>query len=128
MVTIKTLLYILFFPLIFVWYIFKIGAIMFYYIFILMIDIAKLVCYFIVWLFQVIYNIFSKKKIHINFPESSFKKTNAKSNKVVKRNYKDEEFDKEAKLWGLSEEDKRIAKEERMSPADLSEQVDGTRR
>lgn len=121
MITIKTLIYILFFPLVLVWYIFKIGAIMFYYIFILMIDIAKLVCYFIVWLFQVIYNIFSKKKIHINFPESSFKKTNVKSNKVVKRNYKDEEFDKEAELWGLSEEDKRIAKEERMSPADFVE-------
>ncbi len=94
---------------------------MFYYIFILMIDMAKLVCYFIVWLFQIIYNIFSKKKIHINFPEASFKKTNVKSNKAVKRNYKDEEFDKEAELWGLSEEDKRIAKEERMSPADFVE-------
>lgn len=94
---------------------------MFYYIFILMIDMAKLVCYFIVWLFQVIYNTFSKKKIHINFPESSFKKTNVKSNKVVKRNYKDEEFGKEAELWELSEEDKRIAKEERMSPADFIE-------
>lgn len=94
---------------------------MFYYIFTLMIDIAKLVSYFIIWLFQVIYNIFSKKKMHINFPESSFKKTNVKSNKIVKRNYKDEEFDKEAELWGLSEEDKRIAKEERMSPADFIE-------
>lgn len=94
---------------------------MFYYIFILMIDVAKLVCYFIVWLFQVIYNIFSKKKMHINFPESSFKKTNVKLNTVVKRNYKDEKFDKEAALWGLSEEDKRIAKEERMSPADFVE-------
>lgn len=94
---------------------------MFYYIFILMIDMAKLVCYFVVWLFQVIYNIFSKKKMHINFPESSFKKTNVKSNKIVKRNYKDEEFDKEAELWGLSEEDKRIAKKERMSPADFIE-------
>lgn len=121
MVIIKILLYILFFPLIFVWYIFKIGAIMFYYIFTLMIDMAKLVSYFIIWLFQVIYNIFSKKKMHINFPESSFKKTNVKSNKIVKRNYKDEEFDKEAELWGLSEEDKRIAKEERMSPADFVE-------
>jgi hypothetical protein len=120
-VTIKTLLYILFFPLVLVWYILKIGAIMFYYIFILMIEITKLFCYFIIWLFQTIYNIFSKKKIHINFPESSFKKTNVKSNKVVKRNYKDEEFDKEAKLWGLSKEDKRIAKEERMSPADFVE-------
>lgn len=94
---------------------------MFYYIFVLMIDMAKLVSYFIIWLFQVIYNIFSKKKMHINFPESSFKKTNVRSNKTVKRNYKDEEFDKEAELWGLSEEDKRIAKEERMSPADFIE-------
>ena len=94
---------------------------MFYYIFILIIDMIKLVCYFIVWLFQVIYNTFSKKKIHINFPESSFKKINVKSNKVVKRNYKDEEFDKEAELWGLSEEDKRIAWEERMSPTDFIE-------
>ena len=32
-----------------------------------------------------------------------------------------ENFDKEAKLWGLSEEDKRIAKEERMTPADFVE-------
>lgn len=85
-----------------------------------MIDIIKLICYFIVRLFQVVYNIFSKK-IHINFPESFFKKTNVKSNKVIKRNYKDEEFDKEAELWGLSEEDKRITKEERMTPADFIE-------
>ena len=30
-------------------------------------------------------------------------------------------FEREAKLWGLSENDKRIAKEERMSPADFIE-------
>ena len=121
MVTIKTLLYILFFPIILLWYLIKSGFVVLYYTFILIIDMSKLVCYLIIWLFQIIYNIFSKNKIHINFPESSFKKTNVKSNKVVKRNYKDEEFDKEAKLWGLSEEDKRIAKEERMSPADFVE-------
>lgn len=46
---------------------------------------------------------------------------NVKLNKVVKRNYKDEEFDKEVELFGLSEEDKRIAKEERMCPADFIE-------
>ncbi len=34
---------------------------------------------------------------------------------------KDDDFDKQAKLWGLSKEDKRIAKEERMSPADYVE-------
>ena len=31
------------------------------------------------------------------------------------------EFEREAKKWGLSKEDKRIAKEERMSPADYIE-------
>lgn len=46
---------------------------------------------------------------------------NVKSNKVAKRNYKDEEFDKEVELFGLSEEYKRIAKEERMTPADFIE-------
>lgn len=33
----------------------------------------------------------------------------------------DDEFESEAKLWGLSEEDKKIAKKERMSPADYIE-------
>lgn len=30
-------------------------------------------------------------------------------------------FDKEADLWGLSKEDRKIAKQERMSPADYIE-------
>ena len=47
-------------------------------------------------------------------------KDNSKSKKDTKT-YKDIEFDKEAELWGLSKEDKRIAKEERMSPADYIE-------
>ena len=94
---------------------------MFYYIFILMIDMTKLICNLIIWLFQTINNIFSKNKIHINFPESSFKEAKVKPDKTVKRNYKDEEFEREAELWGLSEEDKRIAKEERMIPADFVE-------
>ena len=38
-----------------------------------------------------------------------------------KINNKESSFDKEAKLWGLTEEDKRIAKEERLSPADYIE-------
>ena len=104
MVTIKTLLYILFFPIILLWYLIKNGFVVLYYTFILMIDMSKLVCYLI-----------------INFPESSFKETKVKPDKTIKRNYKDEEFEREAELWGLSEEDKRIAKEERMSPADFVE-------
>lgn len=35
--------------------------------------------------------------------------------------FKEEEFEKEAELLGLSEEDKRIAKEERMTPAEFIE-------
>lgn len=33
----------------------------------------------------------------------------------------DDEFERESKLWGLSKEDKKRAKEERMSPADYIE-------
>lgn len=35
-----------------------------------------------------------------------------------KKSWKEEEFNKQTDLWGLSEEDRRIAKQERMSPAD----------
>ena len=35
--------------------------------------------------------------------------------------YKEVKFNKEADLWGLSKEDRRIAKKERMSPADYIE-------
>lgn len=35
--------------------------------------------------------------------------------------FKEEEFEKEAELWGLSEEDKRIAKEEKMTSAEFIE-------
>ena len=35
--------------------------------------------------------------------------------------YKEVKFNKEADFWGLSKEDRRIAKEERMSPADYIE-------
>ena len=34
---------------------------------------------------------------------------------------KESEFERESKLWGLSKEDKRIAKQEGMSPADYIE-------
>ena len=47
---------------------------------------------------------------------------NIKPTKTTKKiNNKESSFDKEAKLWGLTEEDKRIAKEERLSPADYIE-------
>lgn len=45
-----------------------------------------------------------------------------KNKKKEKRlSWKEEEFEREADLWGLSEEDRRIAKEERMTPAEFIE-------
>lgn len=50
------------------------------------------------------------------------KKNNVKEKKVTtKKKEEMSDFDKEADLWGLSEEDRRIAKQERMSPADYVE-------
>lgn len=46
-----------------------------------------------------------------------------KSNKPKEKtlSWEDEKFEKEAKLWGLTEADKKRAKEERMSPSDFIE-------
>ena len=45
-----------------------------------------------------------------------------KNKKKEKRlSWKEEEFEREADLWGLSKEDRRIAKEERMTPAEFIE-------
>ena len=56
------------------------------------------------------------------FPEPPKINSNIKSIfKEKELSWKEKEFEKEAKLWGLSAEDKRIAKEERMSPADFIE-------
>ena len=45
-------------------------------------------------------------------------KSNSNKNK---KSWKEEEFNKQADLWGLSKEDRIIAKQERMSPADYIE-------
>lgn len=76
----------------------------------------------VLFIIQVVYNIFSKNKIHYDYPKlSNIKVKDSKIKKAPRKNYKEEQFDKEAELWGLPEEDKRIAKEERMSPADFIE-------
>lgn len=50
----------------------------------------------------------------------NFKKEKKKE-KPKKLSWKEEEFEREAKLWGLSEEDKQIAKAEGFTPADFVE-------
>lgn len=66
-----------------------------------------------------IFSLFSKKGgpryVHFNLRDSS----NNISNK--KKKYQKDDFDREADLWGLSKEDRRITKEERMSPAEYVE-------
>lgn len=44
-----------------------------------------------------------------------------KENKKKEMSWEEREFEREADLWGLSKEDRRIAKEERMSPAEFVE-------
>lgn len=48
-------------------------------------------------------------------------KKEKKKEKPKKVSWKEEEFEREAKLWGLSEEDKQIAKAEGFTPADFVE-------
>ena len=48
-------------------------------------------------------------------------KKEKKKEKTKKLSWKEEEFEREAKLWGLSEEDKQIAKAEGFTPADFVE-------
>lgn len=102
----------------------------FIYFLFLLVQIIGYIVPFIIWIFRIIYwliaRIFGKK---LNFP--SFGVTNYRSYSYnINNNHKnkkvvvvDEEsdFDIEADLWGLSKEDRRIAKQERMSPADFIE-------
>ena len=106
--------------------------------------IIKFSLYFLSAIFSVIYVIAKEIIIHILalFGLIFSNNGNNKYNKQQKNNikvynyyqeepqpkkakktlsFKEEEFEKEAELWGLSEEDKRIAKEERMTPAEFIE-------
>ena len=99
-------LYILFFPVIFVVWM---GYIAMRFMFELIIALFKALFYILKFIFCGVnngINTVSKKR---------------KTKKKDKVSYKDEEFNREADLWGLSNEDRRIAKEERLSPADYVE-------
>lgn len=102
-------LYILFFPFIFMGWL---GYMMFRFMFELIIVLFKGVFYLLKFIFVGVSDGIGTVSTISN------KRKKQKKNKV---SYKDEEFDREADLWGLSNEDRRIAKEERMSPADYIE-------
>lgn len=102
-------LYILFFPFIFmIW----LGYIAIRFMFELIIALFKGLFYILKFIFGGVSNRVGAVSTISN---------NRKKQKKNKNSYKDEEFDREADLWGLSKEERRIAKEERMSPADFIE-------
>ncbi len=90
---------------------------------------AMIMC--LVWFIQIIINIvkfivslFSKKNYRPRYVKLSSINDFKDSNKKImceKKYGEKSKFDEEADLWGLSEDDIRIAKEERMSPADYVE-------
>ena len=107
----KILLFIIFSPLLLVFYF---GYCMFYivgYTFYLLIKLFMLIISFIL-------NICGIKR---NVRPISFPKVNFSNKKRNTKHQSYSEFDRESELWGLSEEDKKIAKQERMSPAEFIE-------
>ena len=76
----------------------------------------------IVW--DIISILFKRKIVNkYNVYEEKITKPGTNNKKIIDvTDYEEiDEFERDAKLWNLSEEDKRIAKEERMSPADFIE-------
>ena len=78
----------------------------------------------LVFFWEILKFISSSLGVIINNTSTTTSYNKSYSNRKSSRrtaSYKDMEFDKEADLWGLSNEDRRIAKDERMSPADFIE-------
>lgn len=105
-----------------------------YCMFHLFIALIKIPYKFILWISNLIANYILRrcdyqqetKKPYIyqitNENDNHIKKTSNKiKNNSKEKDWKEIEFDNEADLWGLSKEDRRIAKEERMTPAEFIE-------
>lgn len=96
----------------------------FYFCFLFMFYIFKFTFWILETIFNIIISIFVPKSIRrvntTTYYQPNYNKSKSKVIDLTEDEY-DEKFEKEAKLWSLSEEDKRIAKQERMSPADFIE-------
>ena len=92
-----------------------------YYMFRIAFEIIKLIVIFVVKIIA-LFKETSKSNYSGTYNTGySHTKNGSKAKKNQKISWQDEEFKREADLWGLSQEDRRIAKEERMSPADFIE-------
>ena len=113
----KILVYMLMIPLYITLYIFYFGFLFMFYIFKFAFSIFET-------LINIIVSIFVPKRIRrVNTTKYYQPKSNNPKRKIIylRENEYDEKFENDAKLWSLSETDKRIAKQERMSPADFIE-------
>lgn len=116
------LYYLIVWPLYFYYYLFKFFIYAIYYTFL----ISYYACVFV---FRLIINIIamiigftsSNNQNNYNSHTTYYNTSNKKNKKIKEASWKEKNFEKESKLWGLSNEDKRIAKQERMSPADYIE-------
>ena len=90
------------------------------------------ICYIVALIFHLIKGIVNlipnkngKKtanlKSNIEFVDYGFEESKVINKSKNKSSWFDNKFEKEADLWWLSKEARRIAKEERMSPADFIE-------
>lgn len=132
------LIKIIFLPITIMFYFMKYAPIFIWYLFKMYIALLNLFLYLIYWIFEKIVYIFywlfgsinknnystKVKSMPINYSNkntsfsNNFNKIKKPKNKI---SWSEEQFEREADLWGLSKEDRRIAKEERMSPADFIE-------
>jgi len=117
-------------PLYFMYYTFIVMFYMLYYSVIICYHIFRLIVSLIIEIFAIIKAIIGKnnQKKYYSKPEENnelffqeISPLNIKTKSKEKISWREEEFEREANLWGLSKEDRRIAKEERMSPADFIE-------
>lgn len=96
-----------------------------YYSIVVICYIVALIFHLIKGIVNLILNKNSKKtanlKSNIEFVDYNFEKSKVNNKSKNKSSWFDNKFEKEADFWGLSKEDRRIAKEERMSPADFIE-------
>lgn len=91
------------------------------YMFKLVMAMVELMVIIIVWIIS-LFTGATKSNYNNTYSKGYSNKTNkSKASKRDKVSWKEEEFEREADLWGLSKEDRGIAKEERMSPADFIE-------
>ena len=100
-----------------VFYFFTWPFFLMYYMLKFMFEIIKLI---VIVIIEIIF-IF-KRIIKNNLNKSyNYTRNESKINKTQKISWREEEFENEANLWGLSQEDKIIAKEEKMTPAEFIE-------